>query len=251
MPISIRLLGALSVEVDGDPVPITATNQRRALLYLAIHAGEVVSVDCLADAVWCASTPSRLEHSVHSLVYRLRRSLCAADGGNGAGSAIRRVDPGYCLAIDPRDVDGNRFTVESGRGRALLDTDPEGARDVLTGALQLWRGDALLDVAYDAWAIGEIRRLTELRLITCEAVAEANIRLGDAELSIPELESLTERFPMRESLWALLWRAMSATGRHLDVTASHRRAVELLTGQCATRPSTHLAELAEAYARAD
>lgn len=251
MQISIRLLGALSVECNGIPVAITACNQRRALLYLAVHVREVVSVDQLADAVWGADTPTQLEHAVHSLVYRLRRRLCGDTTDDAPELSIRRVDPGYCLAIDPLDVDGNRFTSESRRGRALLAADPANARDALTGALELWRGDALLDVAYDPWAVGEIRRLTEIRLDTCEAVAEADIELGQAELSIAELESLTERFPMRETLWALLWRAMSSAGRHLDVTASHRRAVALLADQCETVPSAHLAELAEVYARTD
>lgn len=248
MTISIRLLGALSVEIDGAPILVTAANQRRALLFLTLHANEVVSVDQLADAVWCAETPTLLEHSVHSLVYRLRRRLIDPTGSE---PIIRRIDPGYSLAVEPHQIDSNRFTQRARVGRATLATDPGAARDQLIDALALWRGDALLDVAYDAWAGGEIRRLTEIRLAACEALAEANIELGDAELSIAELESLTERFPMRESLWELLWRAMAASGRHLDVTASHRRAIEILAKRCSTTPSPHLAALARVYADAE
>lgn len=248
MPISINVLGALSVaNNDGEPIKITAANQRRALLYLVLRANEVVSVDQLADAVWCAEPPAVLEHSVHSLVYRLRRGLFDDER---AEASIRRADPGYCLSIDPHQIDSHRFTTDVRRALALLATDPASTRDVLSATLAQWRGDALLDVAYDTWAIGEIRRLSELRLTACEALAEANIALGQGELSIAELESLTERFPMRESLWDLLWRAMSTSGRRLDVIASHRRAVELLTEQCSTHPSPHLAELARRYAEA-
>lgn len=245
MSISIGLLGGLMVEVGGRPVDLPAATQRRALLYFAIHPNESVSVDQLADAVWPTDSPAQLGHAVHSLVYRLRRHLL---GPARTEPPIVRSDPGYRLEIDPNRIDGNRFTRESSRGRAALATDPETAHFILTDALALWRGEALLDVAYDAWAAAEIRRLTELRLGACEALAEANIVLGDAQLAVAELESLTERFPLRESLWALLWRAFAASGRHLDVTASHQRATDMLTEQFGMSPSPHLAELARVYA---
>ncbi len=248
MSISIRVLGALSVEISGAEVVITARNQRRTFHYLTLRVNEVVSVDQLADAVWRDNAPPKFEHAVHSLVYRLRNHLVDPTNSDGF---IRRADPGYCLTVDPDAIDSHRFTDATRRGRVLLATDPAAAREVLVGGLSLWRGDALLDVAYDAWACGEIRRLTETRLVACESVAEANIALGDAQVSIAELESLTERFPTRESLWELLWRAMAATGRHIDVTASHRRATELLAESCSLQPTPQLAELARVYAEAE
>lgn len=250
----IRVLGGLAVEVDGRPGPIElkAATQRRALIYLTIHAGEVVGVDQLADAVWGDDPPKELPHAVHTLVYRLRRHLeTPTSSDDGPAAAVHRVDPGYSLVVDPDAIDAGRFTMLVARARPLLAADPAAARDLLTDALGLWRGDALLDVAYDDWAASEIRRLTELRLCACEALAEANIVLGDPELAVAELESLTERFPLRESLWELLWRALAATGRHLEVVASHRRATERLSEQFQMTPSDHLASLARRYAVAD
>lgn len=252
----IRILGGLTVDVDGrgEPIDLPAATQRRALIFLTIHAGEVVSVDQLADAVWAGDAPKQLEHAVHSLVYRLRRQLeSCADGPEATelAAAVHRVDPGYSLTVDPLAIDACRFTALVGRARPMLADDPSAARELLTEALGLWRGDALLDVAYDDWAASEIRRLTETRLCACEFLAEANIVLGDPELAVAELESLTERFPLRESLWALLWRAMAATGRHLEIVASHRRATERLSGQYQMPPSAHLDDLARRYALAD
>ncbi|MFW2335021.1 AfsR/SARP family transcriptional regulator [Ilumatobacter sp.] len=250
MTVLIRLLGGLAVEVDGAPIDLPAATQRRALIYLTIHANEVVGVDRLADAVWNGESPKQLEHAVHSLVYRLRRHLSVEPSAGSPGAHVDRVRPGYSLVIDPTDVDANRFTATTRQALEILPRDPSATRTMLTEALELWRGDALLDVAYDDWAAAEIRRLTETRLCACEALADANIVLGEPELAIAELESLTERFPLRESLWVLLWKAMAAAGRHLDVTASHRRAVKLLSSQFQIQPSPHLAELALRYGSA-
>ena len=247
MPIVIRLLGDLVLEFDDAPIELPTT-QRRALIFFAIHANEVVTTDQIGDAVWSDAGPRRLDHAVHSLVYRLRRHLGAAPTGSDSPDLLERMDPGYRLTIDPSAIDANSFTTLARRGRCLLATRPAAARDLLTGALALWRGDALVDVAYDTWAAAEIRRLTEVRLCACEALADANILLGDPEVAVAELESLTERFPMRESLWVLLWKALAAAGRHLDVIASHRRATTLLRDQFEISPSPHFAELARTYA---
>lgn len=248
----IKVLGALAVEIDRTPVEISAVTQRRAILFLTIHANEVVTVDRLADAVWCDQVPAQLEHAVQSLVYRLRRRLGDCPPGSGSGTQyIQRIDPGYRLTIDPLQIDSNQFTATTRRARQVLATDPAAARILLWEALGLWRGDALLDVADDVWAAADIRRLTELRLCACEALAEANIVLGEPELAIAELESLTERFPLRESLWALLWRAFAESGRHLDIAASHRRPDELLVEQFDMLPSAHLAQLAHSYTAQD
>lgn len=251
MAIVIRLLGDLVVEFDDAPIDLPATTQRRALIFLAIHANEVVTTDQLGDAVWTVEGPRRLDHAVHSLVYRLRRRLPACSGGDDSVAALERIDPGYRLTIEPSAIDANVFTSRARRARRLLTSDPAAARDLLGQALGLWRGDALMDVAYDTWAAAEIRRLSEVRLCACEALADANIVLGDPEVAVAELESLTERFPLRESLWVLLWRALAAAGRHLDVTASHRRATTLLRDQFQISPSPHFAELARTYALAE
>ncbi len=119
---------------------------------------------------------------------------------------------------------------------------------MLRAGLDLWRGDALLDVAYESWAASEIRRLTEIRVSACEGLARANLDLGRGYVSIAELESLTERFPLRESLWRLLWEALAQAGRHLEVTASYQRAVGILANDYGIGPSTHLRESASAFA---
>lgn len=243
----IGLLGPLSIEVDGAIVDVASATQRRALIFLAIHANEVVSSDHLADAVWGVAAPSDPRHAVHSLIHRLRNRVIA---GDGRSAGIVRHDPGYVLEIDPLHIDANAFCDQVSRARSIPEHRPAARRDVLSVALDLWRGDALMDVTYDSWAISEIRRLTELRVSACEALARANIDLGSGEIAIAELESLTERFPLRESLWLLLWEALAQASRHAEVTASFRRVEHILATDFGLSPSTHLRDAALEFADA-
>ncbi len=240
----IGLLGPLSIEVDGELIEVASATQRRALVFLAIHANEVVSSDQLADAVWCEQVPGDPRHAVHSLVHRLRHQITDRDGR----SHIVRHDPGYMLSIDPLRIDANSFCEQVAHARSLPDDRLDEIRDGLSAALALWRGEALMDVAYDAWARSEIRRLTELRVSACEALARVNLDLGSGEIAIAELESLTERFPLRESLWLLLWEALAQAARHTEVTASYRRAAHILASDFGMAPSNHLHDAAIAFA---
>lgn len=237
----IGILGPLRVEIDGSLVDIGSATQRRALLFLTLRANEVVSVDCLADGIWGDNMPSNVEHSVHTLVYRLRHR---SSNSHEFSLPIKRHEPGYVLKVKVGQIDSNIFTDSVEQGRQLVSEQPELARDVLESALALWRGDVLLDVAYEPWAAAEVRRLTETRVSACETLALANITLGHGELAIAELESLTELFPLRESLWVLLWQALAQAGRHLEISASHRRACETIRDEYSIIPSAHLAEAA-------
>jgi DNA-binding SARP family transcriptional activator len=240
----IGILGSLSIEFDGLPIELRSVTHRRAIVFLALHANEVVSTDRLADAVWGKHAPADFQHAVHSLVYRVR---CLSPKGNESVPLVRH-DPGYLLEIPLQQIDSHVFTLQADRGRTLLGDQPAEAREYLAAALTLWRGEPLLDVAYERWAAAEIRRLNEVRLMVCENLAAANIAVGDAELAISELEMMTELHPLRESLWVLLWQALTQTGRHLEVVASHRRATEVLTHEFSITPSAHFDETAQALA---
>ena len=49
---TIRVFGAVSVRVDGEPISIGGPRQRMLLALLAIRAGKVVDIDWLAEHLW-------------------------------------------------------------------------------------------------------------------------------------------------------------------------------------------------------
>jgi len=53
----VRLLGPVDVVVGGEPRAVHGLRRKAVLAVLALHGGEVVSTDCLAEAVWGDAAP--------------------------------------------------------------------------------------------------------------------------------------------------------------------------------------------------
>src|SRR5439155_4008359 len=118
--------------------------------------------------------------------------------------------PGYVLGVAPQQVDLGRFerVVDQARG-----AEPQVRARMLRDALALWRGPPLGDLAFESFAQGEIRRLEELRLEAIEARIDADLEAGGAGDLVAELESLVDRFPLRERLRGHLMLALYRAGR--------------------------------------
>jgi DNA-binding SARP family transcriptional activator len=137
----IRLLGPLEVW-DCDRVIALPRRQQRALLAaLALRAGEVVSTDRLVADLWGERAPASATGSLQNTVHALRKLL--------GRDVIVTQPPGYRLAIEPEDVDANRFERLLGEARSA---DPERRVALLSAALALWHGQALADLDEEEFA---------------------------------------------------------------------------------------------------
>ena len=163
------------------------------LALLLLHRGEVVSLDRLVDELWGERAPASATKTVQVYVSRLRKVLGA--------SVIVTEGRGYRLAVEPEQVDVGKFELLSAAGRrALASGDAGRAREQLSSALGLWRGEPLADVAYEPFAQNAISRLREAKLAALEDRIEADLAVGrDGDL-IGELESLVASNPLQERL---------------------------------------------------
>ena len=98
----IQVLGPVEVRDNDAEVPLGGPRQRRLLAALVIHAGKVVSVERLIDAVWAGEEPpERAAKTLNTYLSRLRAAL-----GDGL---VQKRDPGYSLVVDPDMIDATRF----------------------------------------------------------------------------------------------------------------------------------------------
>jgi YVTN family beta-propeller protein len=239
-----RILGSLEVATDGRRVSLGGTRQRAVLAILLLHHGEVVSVDRLVDELWGERPPDTATKTVQVYVSRLRKEL-------GEGVVLTRGG-GYLLDIEPEQVDAARFERFARDGRNALERgDVSGARDQLGEALDMWRGPALADLAYEEFAQGEVARLDELRLATLEERIEADLALGRHAELVPELEILVREHPARERLRAQLILALYRSGRQADALASYRDARRALVDELGLEPSRELQALEQAILTQD
>src|SRR5690349_13309008 len=139
-----RILGPLEVLDEGRVVALGGSKQRALLGLLLLHANQTLTPDRLIDELWGEHPPATAAKALHAHVSRLRKALSADDG-----ALVTRAH-GYELTVDPGGLDADRFERLVGDGQnALAAGRPEQALAMLQGALALWRGPPLADLAYE------------------------------------------------------------------------------------------------------
>jgi YVTN family beta-propeller protein len=249
--VEFRVLGDLEVWHAGQAISLGAHQQRAVLAILVLNVGEVVSSDRLIDALWGDEPPPRAAKTVQVYVSRLRKAL-AAEGSGAASAPIVTREHGYMLDVDPDCADARRFEGLLEHARIAADRgDAAAAAGLLERALALWRGRALSDFTFDAFAAREIARLEELRAEAVEARIDADLQLGRHATLVAELEALTAEHPMRERLCALRMLALYRCGRQCEALEVYRRARETLVQELGIEPAAALRELEQAILRQD
>ena len=242
----IRVLGSLELVDDyGRAVPVPGTRLQALLIALALRSGEVIADDRLFEIVWGDDVPGRGANALQRQVSTLRRLL-------GRPDRVERRGGGYSLLADRSAIDVFQFEQFVRRGREAMREGQAGLASELIGeGLALWRGDALIDVAYHQFAQLEIARLTEMRIAAMEARVDADLALGRHASVIGELERLVSEHPLREHLHAQLMLALARSGRPTEALRSFQSARTVLGEELGLSPSPELCELEAAILRQD
>jgi DNA-binding SARP family transcriptional activator len=231
--LAIKVLGPLTVSVDGRPVELTSPKLRTLVAALSMAAGTPVSVDRLGAALWIdGEPPDHLRRSVQTHLTRLRGKL--------GSEAIVTESTGYRLKVDPDQVDALRF------GRLLdlaaVAPDPVSERVHLEDALALWRGDPF-DGLSSKWQHRVRDALVERYLAAVERRVDIELVEGRHGQSIVQLRELTGAHPLRESLWVRLLRALAASGRQAEALASYESIRRRLADELGSDPGSDLQQV--------
>lgn len=239
-----RILGPLEAADGTGPVPLGGDRQRTVLAILLLHPNEVVSTDVLIDQVWGGNPPETAKTALQGYVSRLRRSL------GSASSALVTRSPGYLLQVGPGELDRDRFEALLAEARReRVGGNPAPAAKTLREALALWRGPALADFRYEAFAQSEIARLEELRVVALEARIDIDLAHGPGGDLVGELEALVAAHPLRERLRGQLMLALYRAGRQAEALAAYQDARRLLVEELGIEPSTELQRLEQEILR--
>ncbi|WP_281251388.1 AfsR/SARP family transcriptional regulator [Lentzea waywayandensis] len=238
----IRLLGPIDVVVDGTPRPVRGLRRKAVLAVLALHHGHVVSVPRLVDSVWRDNERPPAANTVQSHVSHLRQVL-------GSRTAILSRPPGYLLDAGTGGIDVEE--AERLIRQGTRSDDSAAAARHLRGALELWRGPALQDVAGLTWLEGQAERLNQLRSQAVRALLEVRLDLGEHAALVRDLEQLAGEHPLDEQIHAQLMLALYRSGRQADALAVFRRLRSALAGDLGIDPTLALRELEARMLRHD
>jgi DNA-binding SARP family transcriptional activator/WD40 repeat protein len=237
----IAVLGPL--QVDGQANGLSPRD-RVVLSALVVRAGEPITTEALADALWGEDLPTSWSKVLQGCVVRLRKLLGSA--------AIVSAAHGYRLALANEELDHKVFERLLVRAReALAGGDPTRASYLAQEALQLWRGPALPDL--EDWEQGRVEttRLEGLRMDAEELLVEAETAAGRARDVVDRARALVAQAPFREQRWALLARALHQAGRQPEALGAIKRAREMLVDEFGLDPGPELVDLEARLLRQD
>jgi DNA-binding SARP family transcriptional activator len=233
------LLGPVVVRCDGVTVPVPGGKPRAVLAALLLDAGELVTLDQLAEVLWGAGPPPSARVSLQNHVKRLRQAL-----GEAARTRIATEPGGYVIRLEAGELDVSRFQASLARAQAAArDGNWEQASAQASAALVLWRGEPLADAGSELLAQRAVPFLAEIRLQACETRLEAEVQLGRVGDAVVELRRLTAAHPLREHLHALLMLALARCGRQGDALAAYQAARRILMDELGAEPGPELRQV--------
>jgi DNA-binding SARP family transcriptional activator len=251
-PLSVGLLGPLSVRLNETSVRITAPKQRQVLALLALNAGWVVTVPTLIEELWGDSPPRSYATTLQTYILQLRNALAAHSGNPGARRMLSTRHYGYLLDEDACQTDVEVFDRGVRAGRAAVEAnDHHLASEELSRALQLWRGPALVDIRMGRVLELEAASLEECRLGALERRIEADLALGRHADLLGELTLATARNPMNENLCAFLMTALYRTGHVGRSLQAFHRLRSVLNHELGVEPCPRLQRLQAAILSGD
>ncbi|MEV4412209.1 AfsR/SARP family transcriptional regulator [Catellatospora sp. NPDC049609] len=250
-----RVLGPLDVRCGAARGDLTAPKPRKVLALLLIHANRVVPVDSLATELWDDEPPASALTTLQTYILQIRRMLarvCGMDPAQVARELLVTHADGYQLRLDGGRLDLHEYERLADQGRlALLCGDHAHASRLLTAALEVWQGAALVDVRLGPVLRVEAARLEEARLATWKQRVDADLGLGRHREILGELGCLAARHPLHEDLQAQFMIALYRAGRRTDALEAFRRLREVLIGELGLEPSRRIQRVQHAILTGD
>ncbi|WP_328325635.1 LysR substrate-binding domain-containing protein [Kribbella sp. NBC_00382] len=231
---SLGILGALRVQVDGQAVPAKRPAVRNLLGALLLHTGQTPSAARVIELGWgpdgCSSG------SLHTTVSRLRDWLQKECGPE---ATVTWDGHGYRLELPHSEDDFAKYQQLVLAPRAA---DPLDRAQALHHALDLWRGPLFADGPEWIRTDPLVRRWEESRISLVLELADAALQAGRPEFALDQLEQLASELPYDERVHARLLTILLASGRRADALRRYDDVRRRLAEELGVSPSAALSE---------
>ncbi len=240
--VTITLLGPVSLEVHGRPIPIRSVRTRSFLAVLGLALGKQVTIRHLVDQLWGSRPPSTAVQQIHNMVSQLRSGVwkTATAAGLGEPDWLRTNPDGYQFGPDA-DVDLTRFLDDINHAeRAQASGRARRAKEFLDQGLARWTRDVLSgttpQVLSEAPRLEAQRRIARLRRI------QLAFPIGDAVKLRSEAEDLLADDPFDEQVRMHVMRILHLEGRRKEALAIYREGARMLRTELGIEPGAQLQE---------
>src|SRR6516162_9589069 len=232
----LRLLGPLSLAIDGHELHQLPRKADALLALLALQPGRPITRETLADFLWTDRGPEQARHSLRQTLLVLRRRV---------GDDLILAE-GNCLVILPGAlvVDAIEFEARA------ASTD----RDALAEAAALYRGELLenrgpVASRFDDWLAIERSRFAALAVTILRRLASASAAVGEIETATAAAIRLVTIDNLREDSHRLLIELLARAGRRAEALRQFDAVAELLKRELGARPDDETVALVDRIRR--
>jgi predicted ATPase len=236
----VRLLGAFSVSLDGEPIEGLESARLQSLFaYLVLHRDTSHLRQQLAFLFWPDSSEAQARNNLRQTLHTLRQASPSLDGVLLADNRTLRWSPDASIHLDVAEFASELALAET----ASRQNDPSVMLVALERAIALYAGD-LLPSCYDAWITAEretFRQRYRGALRQLVHYLESQRRYAQA---IGYARRLVAHDPLDEAAHRDLMRLLAAVGDRAGTARAYHECVAMLQRELGIAPSP---ETQEAY----
>ena len=238
---SLRILFFGHFEMLCEEENITLGRNGKALTilkYLLAHRSRPVSQDHLMGWLWPESNLKKARWSLNSAIHTLRKLLNTCPSPTPLNYVVLeegyyRLCPFIQIATDVEDFDDLYE-----RGRALEGASRmEEASEHYEKAIELYRGDYLIEDLYEDWTMVERERLSNAYMDMLGRLALYYMEVGQHQESIQACYRVLEKDRCHEDSYRLLMRCYVKLGLRGRALRQYRLCEKILRQEYGTVPS--------------
>jgi len=244
--LSVRMLGVLSISIDGQRIADDLGPSCRALSgFLFEFIGRVHRRERLLDQFWGHLEPERARAALSTALWRFRKLLAReprSEGGQNLHASGSNVilNPAQWL-----DIDTVRFGTRVKRVLDQSGSDDAGERlDELEAAVGSYAGP-FLDGEESDWILEERERLHSLYVRGASELVRCYGGLGRYEDAVASARRILAVDPFRESVHRDLMVLLLLNGQRGEALRQHERWSAVLNRELSIRPMPQTLRIAE------
>ena len=228
------MLGGFETRLaSGAPLTLPAKKAQALLAYLAVRPGQSHHRNKLATLLWGEQSDDGARGNLRHALANLRRAL--------AGASPHSLDiQGQTVVLQAAGVEVDVVTFERLAG--------EGTPQALQDAAELYRGDLLFGLTFDAalfedWLVAERERLRELAIETLGRLLAWQSNAADTERAIQTAMRLVALDPLQEAVHRTLMRLHARQGRRGAALKQYQMFVGVLQRELGAEPEAETRRL--------